>query len=562
MTGVTLPTGIANMTSGALLTGIAILAAAAFQAGYVEKFRWRVWPGLPLYTSIFGTLAAVAALETFAYLAAKGIVDASWQPEAALAATTVVVLGVLWTLATSRKPRRFGRRSAPRFEKAVAEAFARNRPEELRLLERELAATWADVVAHALHWGSWEARRWAGKREQRQGQRSAWIAVRLMNRMADEAMIAAISAAQGEIVCKTIAEINATERRLRYGQRLRAEYTPAVEMEEQMLGALTRQAMRKEDKLIRRERLGEGPRRDELHPTQTRWAGGVLDRIWGDGAMAVRHRVSDWTSSHLLAGTPVDPEKADQITLTLIDTLLKVGEQPYGGPQLRELIEHRLMMERESEEQTSDSGSDVFMRWVNNTIVARERHETGAGGDRWSAGARKPEEYVRDLAGGFEHYAQGAVSKQGYAAWSAWLNCRGGDAATGSKGDDDSWASRIQRELDGLLWSNHLKWIGRGLPGNMRLLGFYLRMEGMGPEEPLLGRGMGARTNRRRRAIRRAVRRACQRRLCGVLRKTPALADSLCGDGLSVNDDMTLLTYQRLPHAEKRTLALRPPDKP
>ena len=114
------------------------------------------------------------------------------------------------------------------------------------------------------------------------------------------------------------------------------------------------------------------------------------------------------------------------------------------------------------------------------------------------------------------------------------------------------------------MWSNHLKWIGSGWPGNLRLLGFYLRMEGMNPEEALLGRGMGARTNRRHRALRSAVRRACQRRLCGVLRKTPALANSLCGDGLSVSDDMTLLTYQRswLPNAEKRTLALRPSDKP
>ena len=72
MTDVTLPTGIANMTSGALLTGIAILAAAAFQAGYVEKFRWRVWSGLPLYTSITSALATVAGLETFVYLAGKG----------------------------------------------------------------------------------------------------------------------------------------------------------------------------------------------------------------------------------------------------------------------------------------------------------------------------------------------------------------------------------------------------------------------------------------------------------------------------------------------------------
>ena len=300
--------------------------------------------------------------------------------------------GVMWTLATSRTPCRFGRGSAPRFEKETAEAFARDRPEELRLLERELAATWADVVAHALHWGSWEARRWAGKRDQRLGQRSAWIAVRLMNKMADKAMIVAISAGQGEVACKTIAEINAAKGGSEYDDRPMAKHMPAVEMEGQLLEVLTRQAMRKEDELIRGESLGEGPRRDELHPTLTRWAGGILDQIWGDRAMAVRHRVSAWTSSHLLAGTPVDPEKADQITLTLIDTLLRNREQPYGGPELRELIEHRLMMETEGEEQTS------FKR-LGYLHEAAEQHSREARTAR-GGGGRRPTERRSAQAGG------------------------------------------------------------------------------------------------------------------------------------------------------------------
>lgn len=524
------------MTSGALITAIAILAAVWIQADYPLKLRLKLARLRPLRTSICATLATTCGLGGIELLTGMEIVPQYVETAGAGAGVLVVVGAISWVMLAIGRSHRFGKWNADKYDEAVFDAVAKGDEGEMRQLARELKGSWEGIVANARHRGRSKQ---GGKEE-----KAAWSAVRIMNATADGRMMEAISKEGGMIVRETIREMTAQDKESTVWKRL-PENAPSRKMEELMIAALTRQAVKRGDRLLEGTETLIGPRRDEHHPTQMRWSNTILDEIWGSKDVLERHRPLDWFWG-MGYGQEIDSEKLSKIVLAIIDTILGMWWSAERGFVLKELIEERLRRGATEENAHFGERNEYFIRDMLRMIDRRVALEKKKEKNEYCTALVQPREFIEAIARALITHALWASRRTTRDdAWQVWLGCR--CHLVGPEGkDDDTWGARVQRAFDNLLWGE-LRWIGRGScsPRTAALLGFYLRMEGIFPKMIWFTDHYGPKTAKKHRTLWKAVRRACRRNLSQIATRNPGVIEDLCRDGLEIDEKRTKLTYEK-----------------
>ena len=540
------------MTSAAMIGGIVFLAVLWREAGYRRKLRLRVARGKPIQSSLWGSLVGTGVL-----LGSSAAEEAGWMcPYAALwvsvgcGAMLLALLG--WVIFVSMyRPSKFRAGNAYIYGREVQRAVVQGKRKTLRALAEELPFIAPGLVAHVVMCGY-------GKNTKR-AEWTAQVANEVLNLMTDKGLMRAMCE-EGAVA--PVLAIRELTKQVEWAKTDGKDHWEGIETAKQrevdLIKALTWQVTREGDRTLDEAELGDGPRGWRVHPTQARWDGTILEEVWNNKEAMGRHDARVWLNLYEAEG--LDQKKARMVTTAAIDVLLGTGWKGTGGLELKHLVVRRVKLA------LADKGTErSFLAKIaleDFQIVVTRRREEEENGRRQEGCAvlDKPSDYTEKVAEAMiECMEEAEWEEDWHEAWRIWYGTRH-RYGWNSKDDDEVWEAEIARKVDEKLWER-FKRIGVQGSGwiETRLLGLYLRMEGMVQPEQV-GAGWGPRTRRRRKALQRAVKARCKKELGRVLKKHEGAKRALCRAGLLVNEDKTLLTLEvkKAGGPRRATLILEP----
>ena len=437
------------MTSGAMLTALAIFAAVWIQAGYLWKLRLKLARGRPLGTSTVVVVALTLVVEAARWTERKGLTG-DWTGTAELGATVGVAVCIVWTVLAISTKVQFRTANAKRFEEATYDTIKEGKESDLRTLAKEMAGTPVRrMVASAKDVGY-------GERHGKQQHETRWSALRTLNQMSDPGMMKAICKEKGDVVADLVDETSKSkgeDRREWYsGEERGMGYL--LETEERIVGAMATEAVQKDCPLLDEAETLWGPRGNKYHPTQMRWDDTILDKVWGNPDLVRRSERRFWNFWRWGVGEHVDQAKVRRIVLAVTDTILALPPNPewrwtephYGLGQV--LLKAVREGENKEGEKTGETG--WFLKELARMINKREERErTKQTDNTWNQASIlvQPEGYTESIAEIMLMFMRWSTGAEGMAAWNRWLGVRCADAMWFREIEDRDWIPTVQRQL-------------------------------------------------------------------------------------------------------------------